>query len=459
MIRSSPDARTARSPRQIGAEVADISHARRAASRSSTAQISRRLASTGQPPNDLLDQRDQLLDQLSEHDRRHARSSRTTARINVFVGSGQPLVRRRQGRASSSRSRTLTIPSRSGIALQRRRRHRRSTSPAISPAARSAGCSTSATQVLDPTRNALGRISIGLDGRRQRAASRGHRSHRRRWAAISSPSAACRRLGTARTTEHRDARRHAHGHRRAHRDATTPAAARPARGSCSAWTPAQPSRSPARARRRIRCVADGLAIVVTGTPQTGDRFVDPPDARRRARHERADHGSGAHRRGRADPHGRSCREYRQRRRFPPATWSMPTNPAAAHHGRPSSSPTRRTYSDQRRAARSRTRAARTSTSTAGASQISGTPAAGDTLHRQRQCRRRRRQPQCARRSSTRSSGPCSTAAPCRSNASSTTLVGSIGVATQPGAGQSRRAGSDPAGCRRRARQRLRREPR
>src|SRR4051794_7718687 len=54
-------------------------------------KISEALARSGQPPNDLLDQRDLLLDKLSSHvDVTTVKQS--DGQINVFIGSGQPLV-------------------------------------------------------------------------------------------------------------------------------------------------------------------------------------------------------------------------------------------------------------------------------------------------------------------------------------------------------------------------------
>jgi len=54
-------------------------------------QIAAAYARTNQPPNDLLDQRDLLMDQLSQHvDISTVKQG--DGQINVFIGSGQPLV-------------------------------------------------------------------------------------------------------------------------------------------------------------------------------------------------------------------------------------------------------------------------------------------------------------------------------------------------------------------------------
>jgi len=54
-------------------------------------QIAAGLASTGQTPNTLMDQRDQMLDQLSQYVT-VSTASQADGSMNVYVGSGQPLV-------------------------------------------------------------------------------------------------------------------------------------------------------------------------------------------------------------------------------------------------------------------------------------------------------------------------------------------------------------------------------
>jgi flagellar hook-associated protein 1 len=54
-------------------------------------QIAAGLASTGQTPNQLMDQRDQMLDQLSQYVS-ISTATQTDGSLNVYVGSGQPLV-------------------------------------------------------------------------------------------------------------------------------------------------------------------------------------------------------------------------------------------------------------------------------------------------------------------------------------------------------------------------------
>src|SRR6185369_5846479 len=53
--------------------------------------ISSAMAGTGKPPNDLLDQRDKLIDQLSAKIGVSV-VAEGDAKLNVFIGTGQPLV-------------------------------------------------------------------------------------------------------------------------------------------------------------------------------------------------------------------------------------------------------------------------------------------------------------------------------------------------------------------------------
>lgn len=122
-------------------------------------QIAAAYARSGQPPNDLLDQRDLLLDKLSTH------LDITTVKqgdgqINVFVGSGQPLV---VGKDASSLVATTDPfdPTKHTIGLQ---------GPGGTPVDITAsitggslgGTMSFRSEVLEPTRNALGRISVVL---------------------------------------------------------------------------------------------------------------------------------------------------------------------------------------------------------------------------------------------------------------------------------------------------------
>lgn len=122
-------------------------------------QIAAAYARSGQPPNDLLDQRDLLLDQLSTHvDISTVKQG--DGQINVFIGSGQPLV---VGKEASSIVATTDPydPSRHTIGLK---------GPGGTPVditgsitgGSLGGTMAFRSEVLDPTRNALGRISVVL---------------------------------------------------------------------------------------------------------------------------------------------------------------------------------------------------------------------------------------------------------------------------------------------------------
>jgi flagellar hook-associated protein 1 FlgK len=117
------------------------------------------LATTGQPPNDLLDQRDKLLDQLSQH-LNVSTSQADGGVLNVSAGNGQPLVVGIQANTLVSRQNAYD-PTRSSIAVQ--------TGPGAAVDVTSnlsggalGGLLDFRTQVLDPARNTLGRISLGI---------------------------------------------------------------------------------------------------------------------------------------------------------------------------------------------------------------------------------------------------------------------------------------------------------
>jgi flagellar hook-associated protein 1 FlgK len=255
---------------QINAEVADISQIA-----SSLADLNRQIsdsfASSGQPPNDLLDQRDRLLDDLS------SRIEVATVRqedgsVNVFVGSGQPLVLG----SEAARLTTVADPydaSRKGIALQL------AGGSAVEITSNLSGGSLGGlldfrTQVLDPTRNALGRMSIafadvindqhhagidlngalgqdlfGIGG----VSTLAHRSN------TGTATFAVTRTDTGALTE---------ADYQLQFSAGTWTARRLDTGATVTLTGTGTVGDPLR--------ADGLAIVVSGTPLAGDRFVVRP---------------------------------------------------------------------------------------------------------------------------------------------------------------------------------------
>jgi flagellar hook-associated protein 1 FlgK len=112
----------------------------------------------GQPPNDLLDQRDRLLDQLSEKVSVNV-VTQDGGTVNVFVGSGQPLVLG----GNVNKLTTVQDPydsSRLTIALQ--------TPGSSVDISRNisggvlGGLMDFRTEQLDPAKNALGRIAVAL---------------------------------------------------------------------------------------------------------------------------------------------------------------------------------------------------------------------------------------------------------------------------------------------------------
>jgi flagellar hook-associated protein 1 len=114
--------------------------------------------SNGQTPNQLLDQRDTLVDQLSQYVSVNT-STESNGAMDVFIGSGQALV------SGGTAQQLAAIPSQYdssvldiGI----------STAGGVSDVTSEitggdlGGLLTARSQVLDPTQNALGQISVGL---------------------------------------------------------------------------------------------------------------------------------------------------------------------------------------------------------------------------------------------------------------------------------------------------------
>jgi flagellar hook-associated protein 1 FlgK len=143
---------------RIETEAGDITSIAR-----SLAQLNGNIAAatgrTGQPPNDLLDQRDRLIDRLATH-LDVTTVKQDDGRVNVFVGTGQPLV------LNNEASELVGVtdpydPSRHGVAL------RVANGPLVDITNSLTGGSLGGTlefrsEVLDSTRNAIGRIGIGI---------------------------------------------------------------------------------------------------------------------------------------------------------------------------------------------------------------------------------------------------------------------------------------------------------
>lgn len=75
---------------QLGASITQV-NSLSAGIASLNGQISAGLASTGQPPNTLMDERDKMVDQLSQYVTVNT-NVQTDGSMNVYIGTGQPLV-------------------------------------------------------------------------------------------------------------------------------------------------------------------------------------------------------------------------------------------------------------------------------------------------------------------------------------------------------------------------------
>jgi flagellar hook-associated protein 1 FlgK len=116
--------------------------------------------SGGQPPNQLLDQRDSLVDQLSQYVSVNA-VTQPDGQMNVYIGTGQALV------TSNTAQQLTTIPNpnnalESDIGLKSAGGAAATDITSEISGGTLGGLLTVRGQVLDPTQNALGFISVGL---------------------------------------------------------------------------------------------------------------------------------------------------------------------------------------------------------------------------------------------------------------------------------------------------------
>jgi flagellar hook-associated protein 1 FlgK len=142
---------------RIGIEVSEI-NSLAAGIAKLNGEIAGGYAATGQPPNDLLDERDRLLDRLAERINVNV-VEQDGAVVNVFVGNGQALVLN----TSSNRFGTAPDPfdaTRQRITLTGAQGNT-DVSSALSGGSLG-GLLDFRAEVLDPTRNALGRIATGM---------------------------------------------------------------------------------------------------------------------------------------------------------------------------------------------------------------------------------------------------------------------------------------------------------
>lgn len=121
-------------------------------------QIASGYAQSGQAPNDLLDQRDRLLDELATHVNTNVVKTDDN-QVNVFIGNGQPLV------VGSDPSKVVATsdpydPTRKRLAVQ-------STVGTIDITSSLSGGTLGGilsfrTDMLDPARNTIGKLSVAL---------------------------------------------------------------------------------------------------------------------------------------------------------------------------------------------------------------------------------------------------------------------------------------------------------
>jgi flagellar hook-associated protein 1 FlgK len=155
------DARMSSLDASINSQMADEATAITALARN-IAELNQKItidqARTGQPPNDLLDQRDRLLDDLATHVNIQV-VSQDDGSLIVSIGAGQPLV---VGNDSATLSAGIDSydPTRATITLQ-------GTGTSVDITSRLSGGTLGGLQdfrrdLLEPTRNALGRLTVGL---------------------------------------------------------------------------------------------------------------------------------------------------------------------------------------------------------------------------------------------------------------------------------------------------------
>lgn len=123
------------------------------------AQIAAAAGGTGQTPNQLMDQRDKLVDQLSQYINVSAVTG-TDGRMNIYIGTGQALV------VGSTAQTLVTTPnpndaSQLNIGISNGGGTASDITSEVTGGSLG-GLLVTRAQVLDPTQNALGQIAVGL---------------------------------------------------------------------------------------------------------------------------------------------------------------------------------------------------------------------------------------------------------------------------------------------------------
>lgn len=142
---------------QLGTNIAQVNSLASSIASLNT-QIAAGIAGTGQTPNSLLDQRDQLIDKLSQYVK-VSTSSQSDGQTNVYIGNGQALVNAGTAQALSTVAGPYD-PTRQEIAIQ---------SGGVTSVITTqitggvlGGLLAARTQVLDKAQNAVGQLSVGL---------------------------------------------------------------------------------------------------------------------------------------------------------------------------------------------------------------------------------------------------------------------------------------------------------
>jgi flagellar hook-associated protein 1 FlgK len=142
---------------QVGSDVTQINSIANSIAQLNT-QIANALNGTGQTPNQLLDQRDSLIDQLSQYVSVNT-ATESNGAMDVYIGSGQALL------TGSTAQQLAAIPSQyNPTVLDIGLSTAGGTSDVTSEITGGdlGGLLTARSQVLQPAQNALGQISVGL---------------------------------------------------------------------------------------------------------------------------------------------------------------------------------------------------------------------------------------------------------------------------------------------------------
>jgi flagellar hook-associated protein 1 FlgK len=121
-------------------------------------KITAGLGATGQTPNTLMDQRDTAIDQLSQYVTVNT-ATQSDGSMNVYIGSGQPLVIGSTSQALTSFADPLNA-SEQDIGISSGGKITNVTSELSGGSL--GGLLNVRSQMLDPTKNALGQFSVGL---------------------------------------------------------------------------------------------------------------------------------------------------------------------------------------------------------------------------------------------------------------------------------------------------------